>query len=534
MSSTPPLAKPEDAYDLAKLGYQQELRRNFSKFEIMSTAFTIIGLLPSIATTLIFAIPAGPVGMVWGWFIASALTFVVSVAMADMGSAMPTAGGLYWWTHYFSAPAWKNPLAFLVGYSNTLGVIGGFCSTNYGFALMFLSVVQISAGDNATLPSNGVVYLVFLICILSHATVITFASKIMAKLQVIFMIVNLLLIAVTIVVLPIGKKSTNSAEFVFTKAENLSGWPPIWTFFLAWMCPIWSIGGFEACVHLSEEAKNATTAVPYGIMGSCGLSSILGLVVMAVFAACMPTDLNRLLHTPLGQPVAQIYLDALGRHGAIVMMVLLCIAQWLMGLSVLLAGSRQSWAFSRDGALPFSSYFSQINKTFGYIPLRTVWGASSICLIFGLLSLIAPASAAALFSLGVAGNHLAWFMPIFARVVWGRDKFVPGPFYTGAWSIPIAIVTCVFLLFSIVTAMMPVNGPHPTPQNMNYTVVINFVVWGGALTYYYVDARKWFTGPKVTLDNSARSLLTVEDQEKIEKEALVDINEPDPPAYSTT
>lgn len=33
-----------------------------------------------------------------------------------------------------------------------------------------------------------------------------------------------------------------------------------------------------------------------------------------------------------------------------------------------------------------------------------------------------------------------------------------------------------------------------TAQSMNYTVVINGAVWGGALAYYYIDARKWFTG----------------------------------------
>ncbi len=35
---------------------------------------------------------------------------------------------------------------------------------------------------------------------------------------------------------------------------------------------------------------------------------------------------------------------------------------------------------------------------------------------------------------------------------------------------------------------------------MNYTVVINCATWIGALVYYFVDARKWFTGPKVTID----------------------------------
>jgi amino acid transporter len=83
--------------DPAKLGYKQELRRNFTMIEVFGIAFSIMGLLPSIASTLSFSIPAGPVGMVWGWFLASMFIFIVGVAMADLGSAMPTSGGLYWW-----------------------------------------------------------------------------------------------------------------------------------------------------------------------------------------------------------------------------------------------------------------------------------------------------------------------------------------------------------------------------------------------------------------------------------------------------
>lgn len=171
-----------------------------------------------------------------------------------------------------------------------------------------------------------------------------------------------------------------------------------------------------------------------------------------------------------------------------------------MGVSILVAASRQSWAFSRDGALPFSTFFRPISKTFGYIPLRTTIGCAILAAVLGLLCLIAPAAAAALFSLAVAGNNLAWGIPIFARAVWGRNKFTPGPFYTGRFSMPIAFVAILFLILGIVICMFPVGGPNPTPETMNYTVVINCFVWGGALAYYYIDARKWFTGPKITVD----------------------------------
>ena len=202
--------------------------------------------------------------------------------------------------------------------------------------------------------------------------------------------------------------------------------------------------------------------------------------------------------------MAQIYYDALGKNGTLGLMSLLMIVQFLMGLSITVAASRQSWAFSRDGALPFSTFFRPISVRFGHIPLRAIWGCVFLAAILGLLSLIASAAAQALFSLAVAGNNLAWLVPIFSRVYWGQHKFKPGPFYTGdRLSVPIAWVAIIFLVFGIVLSMFPVDGPNPEPSTMNYTVVINMAVWLGALAYYFIDARKWFKGPKITVDIDA-------------------------------
>ena len=165
----------------------------------------------------------------------------------------------------------------------------------------------------------------------------------------------------------------------------------------------------------------------------------------------------------LAHPFIQIYYDAVGKQGTLGLMSLLFIVQFLMGLSILVAASRQSWAFSRDGALPFSKFFRPISKKFGYIPLRAIWGCVVLAALLGLLALIAPAAAQALFSLAVAGNNLAWGTPIFARIVWGQRKFKPGPFYTGdRLSIPIAWTAIIFLVFGIFLSMFPVGGPNPT------------------------------------------------------------------------
>lgn len=160
----------------------------------------------------------------------------------------------------------------------------------------------------------------------------------------------------------------------------------------------------------------------------------------------MSPDLEGVLSSSFGQPMAQIYYDAIGKNGALGLMSLLMIVQFLMGLSILVAASRQSWAFSRDGALPFSRHLRHVSQRFGYIPVRAVWFCVAVAAILGLLSLIASAAAQALFSLAVAGNNLAWGTPILARVLWGQKKFEPGPVYTGRFSIPIAWTAVVFLV----------------------------------------------------------------------------------------
>lgn len=151
-----------------------------------------------------------------------------------------------------------------------------------------------------------------------------------------------------------------------------------------------------------------------------------------------------------------------------------------------MAQSDRIQAFSRDGALPFSSFFRRVSPRL-MIPVRAVWGCAFAACILGLLCLIAPAAAAALFSLAVAGNNVAWGTPIFCRLVWGQSKFKPGPVYTGdKLSRPIGWLAIAFLIFGILLAMFPASGPNPTPETMNYTVVINCAVWGGSLLYYFI------------------------------------------------
>ena len=126
---------------------------------------------------------------------------------------------------------------------------------------MFLSVIVIARDGNWT-PSNGVIYATFLACVLCHGILASTMSKVMGKLQTVFVVANFVLIFATIIALPIGARHhRNDGHYIFAQTENSTSWPTGWAFMLAWLSPIWTIGAFDSCVHMSEEAANATKAV---------------------------------------------------------------------------------------------------------------------------------------------------------------------------------------------------------------------------------------------------------------------------------
>ncbi|EYE90503.1 putative GABA permease (Uga4) [Aspergillus ruber CBS 135680] len=498
------LASSGDMELLAKMGYKQELKRQYSTVQIFAVAFSIMSLVPSIASTISFSLPAGPAGMVWGWLTASIFILCVGLALSDLASAMPTAGGLYWWTHYFAGNKWKHPLSFMVGYSNTLGLIGGICSVDYTLSTMILACVSI-ARDGEWSASNGVIYGVYVGLIVLHGVCTVYFGTIMPKIQNFCIFMNIALIVATVIALPVGKvtrgESLNEGSWVFGHVENQTTWPTGWCFILAFLAPIWSIGFFDSCIHMSEEALHAAKAVPLGIMLSSGSACVLGFLILAVVAACMNPDVSATINSVYGQPMAQIYYDALGKKGALGFMSVLIVAQFLIGLSLITAASRQVWAFSRDGALPFSNVWRHVSRRIRYQPANAIIGLIVVSIVFGLLCLINSVAANALFSLFVASNYVAWGVPIMCRLVWGRDRFQPGEFYMGFLSKPIAIVAVVWLLFGLVLSMFPSDGPNPSPDSMNYTIVLNGFVWVASATYYILFARKWYTGPKMTVEH---------------------------------
>ncbi|OBZ74436.1 putative amino-acid permease C11D3.08c [Grifola frondosa] len=508
---------------LASLGYKQEFQRAFTGLETFGIAFSIIGLLPSIASVLFYSVPnGGPAAMVWGWLVASIFILLVGMSMAELASAAPTSGGLYFWTHSLSSPRWRNLLAWIVGYANTIGSIASVASIDWGCAVQIAAAATIGSGGTFA-ATNAQTFGIYVAIVLTHAVICCLGTQLLARLQTIYVVLNVLLCLAVIIALPAAtpKEFRNTAKFAFGgDFINLTGWPSGYSFIMSFLAPLWTICSFDSSVHISEEASNAAVAVPWAIVGAIGIAGILGWAINVSLAFCMGTDLEAIMSSP--QPMAQIFFNSFGQKGTLALWAIVVIVQFMMGSSMVLAASRQSFAFSRDGALPFSNYLYRMNS-FTKTPVNTVWFTCIFAILLGLLAFAGQSAINAIFSMSVTALYIAYGIPIAARFL-GTNNFEPGPFTLGRWSAPVAFIGILWMTFMGIVFLFP-SSPAPTTPDMNYTIVVLGGVFFLSLVWYYFPKYggvHWFTGPIPTVEKDGQSASSDDSMEKVaEKDGAV-------------
>ncbi|KAK7001694.1 APC amino acid permease [Favolaschia claudopus] len=504
-----------DTTVLANLGYRQELKREFTTLEMFGFGFSIIAIVPSIASVLFYSVPnGGPPAMIWGWAVSSIFIMFIGLAMAELASAAPTSGGLYYWTYKYSSPRYGNFLSWMVGYTNTITYVAGTAGLAWGTATAIMAAAAIST-DGDFVPSVYQTYGVYIAVLVTYGFIASCATRILAFIQRGVILLNLLLVLVMIIALPAATplELRNHAKYAFGGFENLTTWPSGFAFILSFLAPLWTIGGFDAGVHISEEALNASVAVPWAIIYACGVGTTLGFFVQIALAFCMGPDTIDILSSPVQQPMATILLNSFGKRGMLAVWSFVIVALILGGSGLLISSSRQIFAFSRDGALVFASFLYNINPTTG-TPVRSVWFSVGCAALLGLVAFGGPSAAGAIFSLGVVGQYVANCIPISARFLGGQE-FKRGPFHLGPFSRPVAFIAVLWMLFMTVVLMFPA-ARDPDSQSMNYTVVVLGGVLLIALAYYFVPVYggvNWFQGPKANVD---MELERSESEEKVD------------------
>src|SRR3954451_17510211 len=498
MSSREPATRadvPEqdsDTSGLHQLGYAQELARHMSGFSNFAVSFTIISVLSGCLTLYGFGLnTGGPAVIVWGWPIVGIMVIVVGLAMAEVCSSFPTAGGLYYWAAKLAPEKSSAAWSWFTGWFNFLGQVAVTAGIDFGAAFFLNALLDLQFGFDSR-PWHTVV--LFGLILLVHGLLNTFGVRLVALLNDISVWWHILGVLIIVGVLAFVPDQHQSASFVFGHFVNNTGWgSTLYVVLLGLLLAQYTFTGFDASAHMTEETRSADTAGPRGIVMSIVVSVVAGWVLLIGLTFAIQSYQGA-LDSATGVPPAQIFIDAVGLTGGKLLLLIAIVAQLFCGMSSVTANSRMIYAFARDGALPASSVWHRINPR-TRTPTNAIWLAAGGAFVLGLPYLFNTTAYLAVTSIAVIGLYIAYVIPTFLRLRAG-ESFQRGPWHLGRWSRPIGTIAVVWVLFIAVLFMLPTTKPV-TLSTFNYTPIAVLVVLGFAGIWWLVSARHWFTGPRV-------------------------------------
>jgi amino acid transporter len=488
-------AKSSDVEQLHRLGYAQELRRRMSGFSNFAISFTIISILSGCMTLYYLGMSnGGPVVINIGWPFVGLMVLLVGLAMAEVTSSYPTAGGLY----YFAAklggknsPAWS----WFTGWFNLLGQVGITAGIDFGLA--FFVDYWLNLTFNYPTAAWAVI-LVYAVVLFAHGLLNTFGVGLVALLNDISVWWHVTGVVIIVGVLFLFSKYHQSPSYVFTHYENLSGFPNsagFYVFLTGLLLAQYTFTGYDASAHLTEETHNAAVSGPRGIVWSIIISLFAGwLLLIGVTQAINPADYATAAGA-VGAAPAIIFVDAIGKNGALVLLLIIIGAQFYCGMSSVTSNSRMLYAFSRDGAVPGSQFWHRVNPR-TRTPTNSIWFAAVGAFILGVPYLWNPIAYYAVTSIATIGLYVAYGIPILLRLLAGA-KFQRGPWHLGQWSRVVGIIAVVWIVFISILFLLPSAAPGNNLATFNFAPVAVGVVLLYAGGYWFLSAKNWFKGPKV-------------------------------------
>ncbi|RLV49478.1 amino acid permease [Nocardioides mangrovicus] len=493
---------------LAKLGYKQELSRSWSSFSNFAISFSIISILAGCFTTFGQAWNnGGPVAISWGWPIISAFILIIGFTMSELVSAYPTSGGIYWWAAKMGGPA----AGFFTGWLNLIGLLAVTASVAYGCATFLdLTLSTISKGwaDGYSLTR---VFIEFVVIFVVAALANIFSGHLLAIVNNISVWWHVAGAAIVILILIFIPKTHQSLNFVFTDRINNSGYSNGLYWFLVlplgFLLTQYTITGFDASAHLSEETQGAADGAAKGIWRSIFYSAVGGYVLLLAFVFAIQDVPG--LNKGFGA-VDVIFGQALPEGWHFLVLLISTSGQLFCTVACLTSASRMTFAFSRDGAIPGSSWLSTVNKT-TRIPGNAVIFVTVVGIVITLPALKSiggvPIAFYAVTSVAVIGLYLAFAIPIFLRWRMG-DSFEPGSWTLGSkykWMNLVAVAEIVVISIYFILPFVPsgwIFSGDFAWASVNYAPVLTIGSLVVLAIWWNVSAKKWFTGPKHTIDTA--------------------------------
>jgi amino acid transporter len=512
-----------DERRLAELGYKQELNRSWSGFSNFAISFSIISILAGCFTNFGAGWNnGGPISISWSWPILSAFILLIGFTMSELVSAFPTSGGIYWWASKLGGPM----AGFYTGWLNLIGLVAVTAGVSYGCATFIDLTISTYSESFAGDYSLTRVFIIFLVVLAGASVLNIFSSHLMAIMNNVSVWWHVAGAAIIVLILIVVPDQHQSFAYVFTERFNNSGFDggdtsgfPYWLAIVpfGFLLTQYTITGFDACAHLSEETSSASMAAAKGIWRSIFYSALGGYILLlcVVFAVPNAADGSPDNAGVGGGGVAYIFVNAMGTNWATAVLFISASAQFFCATSCLTSASRMTFAFSRDRAIPGSRIWSAL--TAKRVPANAVLGvavAAAIVTLPALLEvnvgtaeapLLVPVAFYAVTSIAVIGLYLSFAIPIYLRWRHG-ERFEVGAWNNGAkykWMNPIAVaeivIVSIYLMMPFVPGAVPFSE-HFEWKFVNYAPIVTLGALALLTVWWYSSAREWFKGPIRNID----------------------------------
>jgi amino acid transporter len=396
------------------------------------------------------------------------MTLCVALSMAELASALPTAGALYHWSSILGGKG----LGWLTAWMNLLGQLAITASIDVGLAEFLAALLGLS-------PARGTVLALAALILASHGFLNHVGTRVVGVLNALSAWYHLAGVALVVAAFALLAPH-QPPEFLLVGVTHQPVPSYAYGFAVGLLQAQWTFTGYDASAHVSEETRDARRNAPWGIVLSVAVSAVAGAALLAAVTLSI-----RDLDAAAAAPNAFLYIStsALGPRVGYAMVWVCVGAMWFCGLGSVTSCSRMLWAFARDGGVPFSPQVASVSEVFT-TPHVAVWtsvsGAFAVALWSGAYSVMTALSTLAL--------YVSYALPVglAVRARW-RGRHPPrGPWHLGRYTLVVSLLALGWVAVVSVLFVLPPNA------RTGYTFLGALGVLGAA---WFLGVRRRFRGP---------------------------------------
>ncbi|CAA9960181.1 hypothetical protein P3342_005610 [Pyrenophora teres f. teres] len=479
-----------DALKLAEMGYTQDMKRKYTVWSVLGVGFSLTNSWFGISAALITGISSGgPLLIIYGIILIALVSICVGISLSELASAMPNAGGQYFWAGELAPKRFTRLASYMTGWLAWWGAMFTSASVALSIGSAIMGCYQLGHPDFVIQRWH-----VFLTYQLANIFCFFFNcyGKTLSTVGKTTLWVSLASFAVILITVPAVAPTHQHAKFVFATFINNTGWQQGGIAFIVGLVNTnWAFACLDCATHLAEEVHCPEKMVPIAIMGTIGIGFVTSWFFSVAIFFSIVGDFAEIAQSATGVPILEIFNRALeNKAGATVLEALII----LTGLGCLVAShtwqSRLCWSFARDRGLPAHQWLSTVNSGLD-VPLNAHFVSCVIVAIVGCLYLASLTAFNSMITACIVLLYLSYAVPVVCLLIRGRNNIPHGPFWLGPIGLFANIVLLAWTLFTFVMYSFPYSRPVK-PGNMNYVCVVYAVVAFLASLDWFIRGRKSF------------------------------------------